>query len=211
MALPAGQQRSCGRRLSEQRLWENAGAAPSVSAVRRAAGGQRRAGGEPSGLRCGQGSTGRRKPPRAGTEAENKQQLSLPPFGLTRPAGKPAQPRSGLSPAAPDTTSQTGCCEGPAFYDCSVARPTSRQHTLLTKSFTESERYICYVVAFFLFLFLNGKQRNKLRLRRTQAAHCETLQQMPLLSLTSMSFPPFSLRSPWGSHEVTLHITVTQL
>lgn len=67
---------------------------------------------------------------RAGTEAACKQERSLPParppFGLTRPAGKPAQPCSGLSPAALCTRSQTRCCEGPAFYDCSAARPTSR-------------------------------------------------------------------------------------
>lgn len=114
-------------------------------------GGGRLAGGKPSWLSRGQGSTGESEgtePPRAGREAESKPECSLPPFGLTRPAGKPAQPRSGLSPAAPDTRNQTRCCEGPCF------RIVQLQDLLLdsrhlTKSFTV--RKIHLLSGFFSF------------------------------------------------------------
>lgn len=60
-----------------------------------------------------------------------------------RPAGKPAEPRSAPRPAAPETRSQSRRCERPAFLGLFGRKTYLEKADTLTKSFTQSGRYLC--------------------------------------------------------------------
>lgn len=190
-----------GRTQGPRRVWVHGGG---------------RVGGEPSGPttprpakgargECSHRESGPERRPPAASGRVHSLPLALRADPAGRPAGKPAEPRSAPRPAAPETRSQSRRCERPAFLGLFGRKTYLEKADTLTKSSTQSGRYLCWVVAFSLF---NGNQRNKLRIRKTQAAHWNfTTNAFAFSNFNVLS--PFSLRSPWGSHEVTLHIPVT--